>query len=114
MSSGWTRCSVCMAPVPFGWKLCFIVSPKMSCLMVNVLAEALVLGLELELEQAGGGRRGGGKTVARRQVGVRGLKMFIRRFVCDPSDVGRSGAKDTGERRMARRRPSSKSLVNTS
>jgi len=54
-----------MAPVPFGWKLCFIVSPKMSCLMVNVLGEALALGeLELELEHPAVPSRPAATTVA--------------------------------------------------
>src|SRR5215469_1758178 len=79
MSSGCTRCSVCVAPVPFGWKLCFMVSPKMSCLTVNVLGEALVLGaLELELEHPAIPSRPAATTVAPSQVAVRRLKMFTK------------------------------------
>src|SRR5215831_1907456 len=77
MSSGWTRCSVCMAPWPFGWKLCFIVSPKRICLTVNVLGDALALGaLELELEHPAEPSRPAVTTVAPSQVAVRRLKMF--------------------------------------
>ena len=113
MSSGWTRRSVCVAPVPFGWKLCFSVSPKMSCLTVNVLGVALVLGvLELELEHPAEPNRPAATTVAPSQVAVRRLKMFIGRFVCDPGDARRSRAKGSGERPMARRGLSSKGLVN--
>ena len=51
MSSGWLRRSVFAAPAPFGWKLCFSVVPKMTCLTVSVLEEALMLALgELEPE----------------------------------------------------------------
>ena len=70
-----------MAPVPFGWKLCFIVSPKMSCLTVNVLGEALVLAgleLELELEHPAVPRSPAATTVAPSQAAVRRLKMSIR------------------------------------
>jgi len=68
-----------MAPVPFGWKLCFIVSPKMSCLTVNALGEALVLGaLELELEHPAVPRSPAATTVAPSQAAVRRLKMSIR------------------------------------
>src|SRR5262252_6574069 len=113
MSSGWTRRSVCMAPVPPGWKLCFSVSPKTICLTVNVLGEALALGaLELELEHPAVPSRPAAMTVAPSQAAVRRLKMFTRRFLCDLSDIWCSGAKGTGERPMARRGPSSKDLVN--
>ena len=113
MSSGCTRCSVCMAPVPFGWKLCFMVSPKMSCLTVNVLGEALALGaLELELEHPAIPSRLTVTAVAPSQVAVRRLKMFTRGFVRDPGDRRRSGAKGTGERHIAKRGPTPKSLVN--
>ncbi len=58
-----------MAPVPFGWKLCFSVVPKTICLTVNVVLGALAvalalaepeleLELELELERA----RASGRT----------------------------------------------------
>jgi hypothetical protein len=70
-----------MAPVPFGWKLCFIVSPKMSCLTVNVLGEALGLvlaGLEVELEHPAIPSSPAATTVAPSHVAVRRLKMFIR------------------------------------
>ena len=104
MSSGCTRCSVCMAPVPFAWKLCFIVSPKTICLTVNVLGVALVLGeLELELEHPAEPSRPAATTVAPSQVAVRRLKMFTRGFVRDPGDVRCSGAKGTAERPMASR-----------
>src|SRR5215471_11295734 len=112
MSSGWTRCSVCMAPVPFGWKLCFIVSPKTICLTVNVLGDALALGaLELELEHPAEPSRPAATTVAPSQVTVRRLKMFTRGFVRDPGNIRRSGTRGAGERLMARRGPSSKDLV---
>src|SRR5215472_7047202 len=113
MSSGWTRCSVCMAPWPFGWKLCFIVSPKRICLTVNVLGDALALGaLELELEHPAEPSRPAVTTVAPSQVAVRRLKMFTRGFVRDPGDVRRSGDKGTGERPMARTGLIPKELVN--
>ena len=109
MSSGWTRCSVCMAPVPFGWKLCFNVSPKMSCFTVNVLGEALVLGeVVLELEHPAVPSRAAAMTVAPIQVAVRTLKMFTRGFVRLPGDAQRSGVEGAVERLMASKRPNSK------
>ena len=68
-----------MAPVPFGWKLCFSVSPKTICLTVNVLGEALAWGeLELELEHPAEPSRPAAMTVAPSQAAVRRLKMFTR------------------------------------
>ena len=80
MSSGWIRCSVLVAPVPFGWKLCFNSVPKTSCLAVSVLGTlglglALALG-ELELEHPAVPSRPAVTTVAPSQVAVRRLKMF--------------------------------------
>src|SRR5215469_14787873 len=113
MSSGWTRRSVCMAPVPPGWKLCFSVSPKTICLTVNVLGEALALGaLELELEHPAEPSRPAATTVAPSQVTVRRLKMFTRGFVRDPGNIRRRGAGGTGEHHIAKRRPTPKGLLN--
>jgi hypothetical protein len=57
MSSGWARCSLFEAPVPFTWKVWCSTVPKRICLTVNEVGAALalalgepVLGLELELE----------------------------------------------------------------
>ena len=59
MSSGWDSDSVFIAPLPFGWKLCFSVVAKTICWSLSPLFEALPvelalavaeLGLELELE----------------------------------------------------------------
>ena len=109
MSSGWTRRSVCMAPVPFGWKLCFMVSPKSSCLTVNVLGEALALGgVEVELVHPAIPSRPAATTVAPSQVAVRKLKMFTRGFVRLPGDAQRSGVEGAVERLMASKRPNSK------
>src|SRR5690348_5661544 len=100
MSSGWVRCSVFVAPFPFGWKLCFSVVAKTSCLTLNVLLEAPTLGLglppalaelELEPEHPAVPSRPAATTVAPSQVAVRRLKVFTTRFVCDPSDARRSG-----------------------
>ena len=124
MSSGWLRLPDTAAPVPFGLKLCFSVSPKASCLTVSELLEALEpvelalalagweLELEPELEHPAVPSRPAAMTVAPSQAAVRRLKMFTRRFLCDLSDIWCSGAKGTGERPMARRGPSSKDLVN--
>jgi len=72
-----------MAPVPFGWKLCLSPSPKTICLTVNVLGEALGLGLaglELELEHPAAPSRPAATTAVPSQVAVRRLKMFTRCF----------------------------------
>jgi hypothetical protein len=67
--------------VPFGWKLCFSVSPKTICFTVNVLGEALVLGvLELELEHPAIPSTPAATTAAPSHVAVRRLKMFIDRL----------------------------------
>jgi hypothetical protein len=79
-----------------------MVSPKMSCLTVNVLGEALVLGM-LELEHPAIPNRPTATTVAPSQVAVRRLKMFTTGFVRDPGDVRRSGAKGTGERHITKK-----------
>jgi hypothetical protein len=54
MSSGWDSDSIFIAPVPFGWKLCFSVVAKTICLTLSplpaALAVELALALELELE----------------------------------------------------------------
>jgi hypothetical protein len=90
-----------------------MVSPKMSCLTVNALGEALVLGaLELELEHPAIPSRPAATTVAPSQVAVRRLKMFTRGFVRDPGDVRRRGAKGTGEHHITKRRPTPKGLLN--
>ena len=86
MSSGWERRPVVVAPVPLCWKLCLIVSPKMSCLTVSVvgaalaleLALALALGeleleLELELEHPAVAARPAATTVTLSQVFLRRL-----------------------------------------
>src|SRR5690348_3805891 len=101
MSSGWIRCSVCAAPLPLGWKLCFSVSPKAICLTVSVLGEALALAgpeLEpgLELEHPAMPSRPAATTVAPSQVAVRRLKIFTRQLVCDPGDARRSRIKRAG------------------
>src|SRR5690349_24438511 len=93
MSSGWIRCSVCVAPLPLGWKLCFSVSPKAICLTVSVLGEALALAgpelePELELEHPAMPSRPAATTVAPSQVAVRRLKIFTRQLVCDPGAHG--------------------------
>jgi len=92
MSSGWLRDPVVEAPVPFGWKLCFRVVPKATCLTVSCLG-ALVLGLALgelevvlELEHPAVPSRLAAVTVAPSQVAVRMLKMFTRGFVRDPGE----------------------------
>src|SRR5215469_9884474 len=109
MSSGWTRRSVCMAPLPFGWKLCFKISPKISCLTVNVLGEALALGaVELELEHPAIPSRPAATTVTPSQVPARKLKMFTRGFVRLQGDAQRSGVEGAVERLMASKRPNSK------
>jgi hypothetical protein len=61
MSSGWDSDSVFIAPLPFGWKLCFSVVARTICLRPSPLVEALAAGLpvalaageleELELEE---------------------------------------------------------------
>ena len=83
-----------MAPVPFGWKLCFSVSPKTICLTVNVLGEALVLGeLELEPEHPAVPSRPAATTVAPSQVAVRRLKMFTRGLYAIRVTYGAAGLK---------------------
>ena len=82
MSSGWVRLPVIMAPVPFGWKLCFSVVPKAICLtaidLFAGLALALALGeLELELEHPAVPSRPAATTVAPSQVALCRLEMFI-------------------------------------
>jgi len=81
MSSGWLRRSVCMAPVPPGWKLCFSTSPNTICLAVSTLGAALGLALGvvvLELEHPAMPSSPAATTVAPSQVDVRRLKMFTR------------------------------------
>src|SRR5215472_7056810 len=80
MSSGWVRCSVCTAPVPFGWKLWCSTVPKAICLTVSVLG---ALGLEfalgelvVELEHPAAPSRPATTTTAPSQVAVRKLKTF--------------------------------------
>src|SRR5215469_2628975 len=119
MSSGWVRCSVFIAPVPPGWKLCFSKSPKTICLTVSVpfgrlglgLALALALG-ELELEHPAVPSSPATATVAPSEVAVRKLKTFTKPLVCDPSDAGGSATEHTDERSMTRRRSNPKNLVN--
>src|SRR6516162_2876876 len=118
MSSGWLRDPVVEAPVPFGWKLCFRVVPKATCLTVSCLG-ALVLGLalgelevELELEHPAVPSRLAAATVAPRQVAVRRLKIFTQQLVCDQRDAWRSGVNRAGEQFMARRGQNSKILLN--
>src|SRR6516162_1977889 len=117
MSSGWVRCSVCVAPLPFGWKLCFSVSPRAICLTVSVLLEAPevapVLGaVELELEHPAVPSRPAATTVAPSRVAVCRLDMFTKPLVCDPGDARRSGVEGADERPMTRGGPNSTHLVN--
>src|SRR5579859_6586838 len=109
MSSGWIRCSVAGAPVPFGRKVCFSSVPKAICLAVSVLGAAglvLALGeLELELEHPAAPSRPAATTMVPRQVAVRRLEMFTVRFVLHPSDVQRSGVERAVERLMTSRGP---------
>jgi len=85
----------------------------MSCLTVNALGEALVLGaLELELEHPAIPSRPAATTVAPSQVAVRRLKIFTKLFVCDLSDARCSGVQRADERPMARRGTNSIHLVN--
>src|SRR5215469_37566 len=117
MSSGWVRRPVVVAPVPFGLKLCFSVSPKAISLTARDLLGALALGLALgevvlELEHPAVPSRPAATTVTPSQVAVRRLKIFTSRIVCGPGNVQRSGVKRAGEPRMVRRRPESKSLFN--
>jgi hypothetical protein len=68
-----------MAPVPFGWKLCFSNVPKTNSLAVSTLGAALALALgelELELEHPAMPSRPAAATVAPSHVPVRRLKMF--------------------------------------
>ena len=118
MSSGWVRRPDVAAPVPFGLKVCFSVSPKAICLTLSVLLGALevppALGVVvLELEHPAAPSRPAATTVAPSQVAARRLKIFTKLFVSDQSDARRSRAKRAGERLMARRGPKSKDLVNT-
>jgi hypothetical protein len=92
MSSGWLRDSVFVAPLPFGWKLCFSVVPRTICLTVSALLEALALApavlalavlvlvleleLELELEHPAVAARPAATTVTLSQVALRRLKVF--------------------------------------
>ena len=83
MSSGWLRDPVFAAPVPFGWKLCFSVSPKAICLTVSVPFAAVALGelepeLEPELEHPAIPSRPAATTEVPSQVAVRKLKTFTR------------------------------------
>src|SRR5215472_2777367 len=117
MSSGWVRRPVVVAPVPFGLKLCFSVSPKAICLTVSVLLGALGLplaaaGLVLELEHPAVPNRPAATTVTPSQVAVRRLKIFTNRLVCGPGDARRSGVKRAGEPSMVRRGPEPISLFN--
>src|SRR5215469_9088471 len=117
MSSGWVRRPVVVAPVPFGLKLCFSVSPKAISLTASVLLGALALGLalgelELELEHPAVPSRPAATTVTPSQVAVRRLKIFTNRLVCGPGDVRRSRVERAGEPSMVRRRPESKDLFN--
>src|SRR5215469_4521928 len=119
MSSGWVRCSVFIAPVPPGWKLCFSNSPKAICLTVSVPFGTLGLALtlapafgELELEHPAVPSRPTTTTVAPSQVAVRKLKTFTKPLVCDPSDAGGSAGEQTDERPMTRRGSNPKNLVN--
>ena len=81
MSSGWVRRPDVAAPVPFGLKVCFSVSPKAICLTLSVLLGALevppALGVVvLELEHPAAPSRPAVTTVTPSQVAVRRLKMF--------------------------------------
>jgi hypothetical protein len=72
-----------MAPVPFGWKLCFSNVPKAICLAVSTLGAALALALgfgllEVELEHPAVLSRPAATTVVPSQAAVRRLKMFTR------------------------------------
>ena len=72
-----------MAPVPFGWKLCFSVSPKAICLTVSVLFVGLgELALEPvpELEHPAIPSRPTATAVVPTHVAVRKLKIFTRRL----------------------------------
>ena len=76
-----------MAPVPFGLKLCFSVSPKAICLTVSVPFEALAVGElepepepEPELEHPAVPSRPTATTVAPSHVAVRKLKIFTKRL----------------------------------
>ena len=74
-----------MAPVPFGLKLCFSVSPKAICLTVSVPFEALAVGElepepEPELEHPAVPSRPTATTVAPSLVAVRKLKIFTERL----------------------------------
>src|SRR5215469_5814039 len=116
MSSGWVRRPDVAAPVPFGLKVCFSVSPKAICLTVSVLGAlevAPALGeVVLELEHPAAPSRPAATTVAPSQVAVRRLRIFTKRSLCDPSDARRSGIKAASERPMAKSGPNAKNLVN--
>jgi hypothetical protein len=120
-----------MAPLPFGWKLCFSVVAKTICLRASPVVEApalelalaelelellalaeLELELELELEHPAAPSRPAATTVAPSRVAVRRLKFFIVRLVLDPSDVRRSGVKRADERPVTINGPDSTHLVN--
>ena len=96
MSSGWVRRPDVAAPVPFGLKVCFSVSPKAICLTVSVLGALVVapaLGeVVLELEHPAAPSRPAATTVAPSQVAARRLKIFTKLFVSHPGNARRSGA----------------------
>jgi hypothetical protein len=84
-------------------------------LTVNVVLGAVALALaepelelelELELEELehpAAPSRPTATTVTPSRVAERRLKLFTRRYVCDPSDAGHTGVQREGERLMARR-----------
>ena len=92
MSSGWDSDSVIIAPLPFGWKLCFSVVSWTICLRLSPLLEAPAVELpvalaeleleleleELELEHPAVPSTLAATTVALSQVAVRRLQMFMK------------------------------------